>query len=85
MTAKENVLNIYPEAEIKVLQNKRDGRKVPLSIYLVEISSDYPDFNIKHWHKKMYTIGVGSTLDNAWESAWKNVQTKMLRKLEYDS
>jgi hypothetical protein len=85
VTPKEQVLSIYPDARVKILENDRPNRK-PARIYLVNvIKTPPPKSALRGTAEREYTIGVGSTEEFAFGVAWGKIQRDMLDKLEYDS
>jgi hypothetical protein len=69
MTTKENVLNIYPKAELTCIGNNK----------VFCLRSPHSTSKLLTWTN---IIGTGSTEEKAWESAWKIIQNDMLTKLE---
>jgi hypothetical protein len=82
MSAKKQVLNLYPDAWVKVLTNDRPNKK-PTHIYLVKVNKEpSPNSPFRGMPEREYTIGVGVTETLAFDMAWHKIQLEMLKKLE---
>jgi uncharacterized protein (DUF2249 family) len=69
MTSKEKVLDIYPDAEVWIMNEH----------------SPYPMIYIQRWTSKFkweYLARRKKTEEIAWETAWDFIQSELLRKLE---